>query len=240
MIALAWLLAVVAVVALCWWIIRTFVDARPAAIAGALKLFTASFVLMASMGILTLGRVGLFVALLGAVGLTVVRLRARQRPPDPIEGEASGSSGESTIETGWLAMRLDRASGEIDGRVLRGRFCGQGLASLTLNELFSLRRDLQQEEPASLPLLDTWLDRTRPDWRNQQGNRKTGSDGAAPAGIMDEAAALDILGLSAGATRAEIEAAYRRVMAKVHPDRGGSDRLASLVNAARDQLLRRS
>jgi hypothetical protein len=54
---------------------------------------------------------------------------------------------------------------------------------------------------------------------------------------LSEAEARSILGVSADATAAEVRAAYRRVMARAHPDQGGTDGLAARVNAARDRLL---
>lgn len=55
---------------------------------------------------------------------------------------------------------------------------------------------------------------------------------------MSEAEARRTLGVSATADRAEIQAAYRRLMARAHPDSGGSQGLAERLNAARDRLLK--
>ena len=55
----------------------------------------------------------------------------------------------------------------------------------------------------------------------------------------DEAEARAILGVPAGADADAIRAAHRRLVAGVHPDRGGSPDLARRVNAARDLLLKR-
>ena len=52
--------------------------------------------------------------------------------------------------------------------------------------------------------------------------------------------AREILGVGATASRLEIEAAYRRLMLRAHPDRGGSTGLAAKLNAARDRLLKKS
>jgi type IV secretion system protein VirD4 len=49
--------------------------------------------------------------------------------------------------------------------------------------------------------------------------------------------ARDILGVGPKATRDEILQAYRNLMAKVHPDHGGSKRLAQELNAAKAVLL---
>jgi hypothetical protein len=57
----------------------------------------------------------------------------------------------------------------------------------------------------------------------------------SPAMRPSEARAL--LGVGEGASSDEIRAAHRRLIAKVHPDAGGSQGLATRVNAARDALL---
>lgn len=56
---------------------------------------------------------------------------------------------------------------------------------------------------------------------------------------MTDSEARAILGVGTDATKAEINAAWKRVMARAHPDQGGTLGLATRVNAARDHLLRR-
>jgi hypothetical protein len=54
---------------------------------------------------------------------------------------------------------------------------------------------------------------------------------------MPVADARKLLGLGPDATLADIRDAHRRLIAKVHPDAGGSVELANRVNAARDTLV---
>lgn len=54
-----------------------------------------------------------------------------------------------------------------------------------------------------------------------------------------EAQARGLLGLGRSATRAEIAEAHRRLLARVHPDRGGSNEAVHAANAARDLLVAR-
>lgn len=55
---------------------------------------------------------------------------------------------------------------------------------------------------------------------------------------LTEAEARAILGVGPTATDEDIHAAWRRLMARAHPDHGGTDGLAARVNAARDRLKR--
>lgn len=54
---------------------------------------------------------------------------------------------------------------------------------------------------------------------------------------MTPAEARALLGVRADATPEEIREAHRRLIAKVHPDSGGSAELAARVNLARDALI---
>ncbi|WP_293677155.1 DnaJ domain-containing protein [uncultured Phenylobacterium sp.] len=69
------------------------------------------------------------------------------------------------------------------------------------------------------------------------GSARKAAAPSAPAGLMSLGEARRILGVGEGATRAEIQAAYTRLMRSVHPDKGGTAGLAAQLNAARDRLL---
>jgi DnaJ family protein C protein 19 len=65
--------------------------------------------------------------------------------------------------------------------------------------------------------------------------RRRGAEPAAPPMPLHEARRL--LGVREGASLAEIRDAHRRLIARVHPDAGGSAELAHQVNGARDALV---
>jgi hypothetical protein len=54
---------------------------------------------------------------------------------------------------------------------------------------------------------------------------------------MSNEEAMEVLGLKPGYSQEDVKLAHRRMMQKVHPDRGGSDYLAAQINQAKDVLL---
>jgi hypothetical protein len=58
-----------------------------------------------------------------------------------------------------------------------------------------------------------------------------------PTGTMSRTEALRVLGLPDGASEDDIRAAHRKLIMSNHPDKGGSDYLASKINEAKDVLL---
>ena len=54
---------------------------------------------------------------------------------------------------------------------------------------------------------------------------------------MSRSEALEVLGLDASASEDQINATYRKLMAKYHPDKGGNDWMAAKLNEARKILL---
>ena len=56
---------------------------------------------------------------------------------------------------------------------------------------------------------------------------------------IGDAEARSILGVPVGAEPEVINAAWRRLMGRAHPDQGGTEGLAAKLNAARDRLLKK-
>jgi len=219
---------------------RAFVQARPAQLAQGVRAFLAAFSALASTGLLFTGRFGLALITIGA---TFMAIRAMSRASAGAGGFGTQGPGQQSSEvvTDMLRMELDHRTGELDGEVLGGRFGGRSLASLGLSDLLELLAECQREDPRSVALLETYLDRRAPDWRSHVAGDAGGgqADAAADSGAMDEATACSILGLDPGASAEDIKAAHRRLMTKLHPDHGGSGYLAAQLNQAKDYLLSR-
>ena len=74
--------------------------------------------------------------------------------------------------------------------------------------------------------------------RAPQGRTSAGSAASRRAG-MSRDEALQVLGLTEGASEERIRAAHRQLIKKLHPDQGGSSLLAQQVNEAKQVLLGR-
>ena len=221
---------------------RWYASANPARLAQGVRAFVAAFSALAGTGLLFAGRFGLALITLAAM---IVAIRSmRQGAGGGLGGFGGGADPgrSSEIVTDTLRMTLDHATGELDGEVLRGPHRGRMLSALGLDDLFELVERCRRDDPQSVSLLETYLDRREPDWRDEAGARARGAGaggaGAAGANGMDDAEAYEILGLRPGAGPDEIKAAHRRLMARFHPDHGGSTYLASQINRAKEHLLR--
>jgi len=206
------------------------------------KAFAATFTALLGSGLIYAGRFGFAIAALGATAYAIRAFKKGQRPPDPFETAETREADhddDPSVVTASLAMRLDPATGALDGEVRRGGFRGRRLTALTLAQLRQLLADVRRDDPESEPLLEAFLDRRHPGWRAQGDEREAGAGAGEGGGEMTQARALEILGLERGADEAAIKAAHRRLMAQVHPDRGGSAWLAAQLNAAREYLLGR-
>lgn len=141
----------------------------------------------------------------------------------------------STLETRFLRVSLDISTGNLDGEVLEGGFEGQFLSKMGLDDLLRLLAECNAD-PQSAALLAAYLDRHHSGWRTQANNE--GPHDAASNDNMSASEARDILGLDAHASADDIIQAHRRLIHKLHPDRGGSTYLASKINQAKDYLLK--
>ena len=148
----------------------------------------------------------------------------------------TSNANTSKVSSRYVTMILNHDTGELDGDILEGQFSGQRLSAMTQQAVIQLYEECIANDGESAALIETYLDRVYgEDWRDTTGS---GQNRSAPDknGNMSRAEALEILGLSENASEGEIIQAHRRLMQKMHPDRGGSDYLAAKINQAKDVL----
>jgi hypothetical protein len=152
-------------------------------------------------------------------------------------GGSTRSAGQtSRVRSQFIDMILDHDSGELSGQIVAGPYAGHSLDEFDLAQLTAMISGFDAE---SVSLLESYLDRRFPAWRQDaQGNTAGRQSRPAASGKMTDEEAYQILGLQPGAGRDEIGRAHRALMKKLHPDQGGSTYLASRVNEAKDTLLR--
>jgi len=223
---------------------RVVVNADPAKLSHIVGWFAAGLGL-AGVGALLIGliasdRLGPALAVAGGLAPLVIRGRTLWRR---YHGGASTTGGKaSVVETELLRMRLDHDTGAMSGQVRRGPYAGRRLEDLDQNELIALWRQCVAADESGARLLESYLDRLRPDWR-QASSGGSGSGGGsgggagAPGDVMTREQAYAILDLEPGASDEEIKEAHRRLMMKLHPDHGGSTFLAAQINRAKEFLL---
>ena len=152
------------------------------------------------------------------------------------QGPSPGQS--STVETAILRMSLDHDSGDMDGEILSGPFTGKRLVSLSKVEQLELYRFCLSSDPSSASLLAAFLDRTYPSgWREEGFQTDSSHDLSGGSTAMSRKEAMEVLGVGPKASKQDIIDSHRRLMQRMHPDRGGSNYLAIKINQAKERLL---
>lgn len=215
---------------------RAFVAADPRALVRAVR-YSVGIILIAIGGLFSFtGRWGLGLPMIaaGVSALTIGRIG-----PLDLGGNTRSSGSSSAVRSRYLTMQLDHDTGAMAGTVTAGRHAGRNLDEMSDAELRELGREVAADSQ-SVALLEAYLDRRFPGWREDvEGDAAAGPRRTADAGPMTDEQAYQILGLAPGAGEAEIRAAHRRLMMRVHPDQGGSTFLAAKINEAKDRLLGR-
>lgn len=210
-------------------LLRTFLTVPPAKLAQQVRVAGGTALLAAGVGLLFMRQFALALPV-GMAGLMMLRRNAAMRRAGP-------TGHTSSVRSAGLDMALDHDSGEMDGDVLLGRHAGRRLSSLSLQELTEVGEDLRSDAE-SLRLLEGYLDRAHPGWRDDFDADDPREQSTAPGpGGMGTKEAYEILGLQPGASAAEVRDAHRRLIKQVHPDRGGSAALAAKINEAKDRIL---
>lgn len=137
----------------------------------------------------------------------------------------------SQFRTSALMVEINFSTKQMDGEVLKGEYSGKRLSELSTEQLSSLAEELRSSDRESFVLLQAYL------LRNGKGQGSNESYQANSFSDISNDEAYKLLGLESNASKEDIIKAHKRLMQRLHPDRGGSDYLAAKINAAKDQLI---
>ncbi len=202
-------------------------------------IFTALFV--TTLALVVTGRAHwLAAAFAGLLPLAknLMMLAARSAPFVQLWRKHSNSQFGPRIKTPYLEVKINLRSGHIDGKVLQGEFAEQMLSDLDRAQLDKLLELLRGVDREGAMLLNAYVVRRfgpagQHENQQQQYQRQSSSQTS-----LTQTEAWQILGLEADVDEDTIIKAHKRLIQKLHPDRGGNDYLAAKVNAAKDLLLK--
>jgi hypothetical protein len=147
---------------------------------------------------------------------------------------------QSSLETRYIKIKLDPTTSKLSGIIKQGQHAGENLQDLSLPKLITLLTEYSKLDPESAQLLSAYLDHSEHTaWRShyhqeEPKHRHTNTNNTS----MTLQEACSILGLHEDASKKEILEAHRRLIQKLHPDRGGNDYLAAKVNQAKSVLIK--
>lgn len=135
------------------------------------------------------------------------------------------------IRTKFLKVQLSKEN--LQGEIIEGPLKGNQLAELSSEDIEKLSLYYKENDKESLLLLHAYIQHQNINPNSRQQN----SQYQEPSSLEpSKKEALEILGLDDSAGREEILKAHKKLLQRLHPDRGGSNYLAAKVNRAKDIL----
>ncbi|WP_054113662.1 hypothetical protein [Marinagarivorans algicola] len=159
------------------------------------------------------------------------------------------SGGNATFRSEYLIMSVSVANGQMTGKVIKGEFAEQNLGNIKEDDIQKLHRFFNEHDKKSYYLLtayirsrgfaNTFTDKNQEHFDSAQHDHHHSNHSNPPSqsSSVPLSEAMEIFGFKETPTKKEIITVHRRLMSKLHPDKGGSDYLAARVNQAREVLL---
>lgn len=178
-------------------------------------------------------------ALVAAIAVAIVAL-TRTAGGTPEDGSAPGAAEKSDVNAGRANVLANVFEGISNTTLLKLAAWLALAAVLFTAKLFPVALMILVAA-GGVTAIEIWRERTiRADNAESTSNPYGAGGAPAPGNAGSDSEAASILGISIDANAADIRAAHKRLIARLHPDQGGSDFLASQINAARDRMLARS
>ena len=146
---------------------RLFATANPSVAAQRVRKVGGAFAIVAALAMIARGLI-VYALPLAILAMWLFNGGAARGWGGSGGGETRGGR-TSRVETEHLEMELDLDSGAMRGRVLKGFFAGRDIESLKPVEMALLWQDCRFSDPQSAQLLEAYLDRVHPTWREGYG-----------------------------------------------------------------------
>ncbi len=217
-------------------VVKFLLTTNPRGLAKFLRISACCFCAVAAIFLLITGRFALGLPLAFVAAALLRRWALPRLGPKLSQGPSQSTGNTSNVETKYLRLELDHDTGAMRGEVLRGKYIGHQFTDLKYEQIIELLVECQSYDDQSVQILEAYLDRSYgPEWRQQTESEYEGPRGGAGPMTIEEA--REVLGLDKNPSKSEIREAHKRLMLKLHPDKGGSSYLAAKLNQAKDILL---
>jgi len=140
-------------------------------------------------------------------------------------------SSPSQFRTKSLLVTVNFATKQMSGEVLAGEYTGKTLSELTTDDMELLSASFRANDRESFVLLQAYRLRN-----GDSAHESSGEYQSSGYSDLSTKESYKILGLEVNASKEDIAKAHKRLIQRLHPDRGGSDYLAAKINAAKDKL----
>ncbi len=198
----------------------------------ALKTGLLYFVAIALLLLVISGRIPVLFAAISAAIPFLHRLLAYRGLIGAAGRFAGKRFGPTKLTTKWLIIEYDMGRRSLDASIILGQFEGQKFSTLSESELNSLLAEVH-DDFQSRTAVNAYIM-----MRSGSASQNTAQENHSN-GKMSVSQAYEVLGLEANASKDDIKQAHKRLMQKLHPDRGGSSYLATQINQAKDVLTHR-
>jgi len=213
------------------WFMAWYGKASPAERNKSVKTGLLYFLAIALLLLVVSGRIPVIFAAISAAIPIFHRMFAYRGLLGSLGRMAGQRFGPTKLTTRWLIIEYDFAQRTLDGSVIKGQYQGRKLSQLREQELNRLLEEVSADFQ-SKAAVNAYI-MSRKGQQNQQN-----SQASMPAnGKMSTSQAYEVLGLDENASADEVKKAHKRLIQKLHPDRGGSSYLAIQINTAKDVLM---
>lgn len=182
---------------------------------------------------------GIFAGVAGALKLFGVQLLRNVPFLSRVIISNLGNAGKGVhhFRSRYITLRYQSDSKQVELEIVDGRFKARDINSLSTDERIAFEQEIAVDTKSSYLYRAYRLQQSFASSAYTGQSEQTDSAGMTSV-QMDSQQAADVLGIPVDASVNEIRTAHKRLMQRLHPDKGGNAYLASFINQAKDELIK--